>query len=145
MTASAAVALDDLDACIIEKLAERGVRAAKRRRESARLDDFQPGDWEAIAQLLLVLSKGKVAGLAGKPETLDALRLVLKEHGTDADTLATLYRTLFTLDWTISPVLAREMFLIDRIGFATSAKKRSSVPSYVQKVGGHRCVPLMVW
>ena len=128
---SAAVALDDLDASIVDKLAVRGVQAAKRRRKRAKPDALQPRDWEAIAQLLLVVSKGKTAGLTGKRETLDALRLVLKEHGSDADTLATLYRSLFALDWPISPVLARELFLIDRIGLATNAKRRGALRGIV--------------
>ena len=127
----AAAALDDLDQRIVTRLAERSVEAAKGASECAVVDDFHPGDWKAIARFLILQSKGRASGVEGKEPLLRSLRETLDGCRSDARSLAEVYRTLFALDCPISPVLAREMFLIDRIGSAGQAVRPASGPTIV--------------
>ena len=67
----------------------------------------------AIRDLLLVLSEGCATDLPSDDAALKRLRKILDPHRLDRRTLETVYRTLLTLDRPISPVLARELLLID--------------------------------
>ena len=119
-----AAALGDLDARIVRRLAERGVEAATRRREPAAPEDFDSCDWEAIGRFLLVHSKGNIAGMTAHADRLRHLRKAIDEHRGDPASLATLYETLFALDLPLSPVLVRELLLIDAVGSLGAAGRR---------------------
>ena len=119
-----AAALSDLDARIVRRVAERGVEAATRRREPAAPEDFEACDWEAIGRFLLVHSKGNTAGVTAKDDRLRHLRKAIDEHRGDPALLATLYEALFALDCPISPVLARELLLIDAVGSLRAAGRK---------------------
>ena len=112
----AAAALGDLDARIVARLARRGVEAAKRRSEFAAPGDFEARDWDAIFRFLLIHLKGNTAGVTENGELLRHLRKAIDDHRDDPPSLAKLYETLFGVDRPISPVLARELLLIDEIG-----------------------------
>ena len=74
---------------------------------------FGSDDHDAIRDLLLVLSEGCATDLPSDDAALKRLRKILDPHRLDRRTLETVYRTLLTLDRPISPVLARELLLID--------------------------------
>ena len=52
------------------------------------------------------------------------LHKLLTRCGSDAASLGGIYRTLFALDLTISPVLARDLFLIDEVGRSRQSARR---------------------
>ena len=124
-----AAALGDLDDRIVARLAKRGVEATKGSRDRVGLDDFEPGDWDVIARIVAVRSR--TAGSMGKAEALDCLRKTLDRCHADAEALTEIYRTLFAMDRVISPVLARELFLIDAIGRPRKSRGRSRGGSIV--------------
>ena len=124
-----AAALGDLDDRIVARLAKRGVEATKGSRERAGVDDFEPGDWDVIARIVAVRSR--TAGSMGKAEALDCLRKTLDRCHADEAALTEIYRTLFAMDRVISPVLARELFLIDGIGRPRKSREPSRGGSIV--------------
>ena len=126
-----AAVLDQMDARIVTRLAERGVEAAHGHRACADPEAFADGDWEAIFKMLLLLSEWRSAGLKDKGEALKLLRESLDRCRSDAKLLATHYRALFALDRPISPVLARELFLLDEIDSIRESMPRSSGPALV--------------
>ena len=126
-----AAALDQMDDRIVTRLAERGVEAAHGHRACAEPEAFDDGDWEAIFKMLLLLSEWRSVGPKDKGEALKVLRESLDRCRSDAKLLATHYRALFALDRPISPVLARELFLLDEIDSIRESMPRSSGPALV--------------
>ena len=126
-----AAALDQMDDRIVTRLAERGVEAAHGHRTCADPEAFADGDWEAIFKMLLLLSEWRSVGLKDKGEALKLLRESLDRCRSDAKLLATHYRALFALDRPISPVLARELFLLDEIDSIRESMPLSSGPALV--------------
>ena len=121
---STAAALTNLDDRFIARLAERGVEAAKDAEKGrANVDAFEPGDWKTVA--LFLTTRSKATGSMDEAELLDCFRKHLDRDGTDAEALAETYRTLFAIDRYISPVLARELFLIDGVGRSCESRRRS--------------------
>ena len=77
-----AAALGDLDDRIVARLAKRSVEATKGSRDRIGVDDFELGDWDAIARIVAV--RARTAGSMGKAEALDCLRKTLDRCHADA-------------------------------------------------------------
>ena len=124
---NAAATLTHTDERDIARLAERGVEAAKDiKKRRAEVDAFEPGDWSVMA--LLLATQSKAIDSKDKTGMLDGLRKHLDGDAADAANVAALantYRTLFSMDREISATLARELFLIDRVGRSRGPKRRS--------------------
>ena len=124
---NAAATLTHTDERDIARLAERGVEAAKDiKKRRAEVDAFEPGDWSTMALLLATQSKAVEA--KDKAGMLDGLRKHLDGDAVDTanvEALANTYRTLFSMDREISASLARELYLIDRVGRSRESKRRT--------------------
>ena len=116
---TAAAALAELDDHVVNRLGERGVEAARGRRERAKLEDFRPGDWEAITQFLVAYGGGKSIGTNDRKDGHEGLRGVLKRRASGADSLVDVYRTLLALDWPISAVIDPKWDVLPVIGDLT--------------------------
>ena len=127
---SAAAALDEIDRRIVFRLATRGAEAAVNRcGQRAPAKDFRPEDWAVVREILVVLSKRGADEFVDNEIALVRLREILDGCRPDIQALETVYRTLFMLDRPISPVLARELFLIDDIGSARGTARAPCGPS----------------
>ena len=126
----AATALDEIDARFLARLASRGSEAAaKAAGPLAAVEDFRPGDWGAISQILMALANWRT-DIARDPQALlNGLREHLNGGSPNAATLERVYRTLLTLDRPISPSLARELHLIDGTESDRAVAQRPAGPS----------------
>ena len=125
-----AVALDEIDTRIVSRLANRGADAIRENaRRRARVNEFRPGDWPIVRQILIGLANHRADELKSRSTLLKRLRAYLNGGQLNARMLERVYRLLFTVDRPISPSLARELFLIDEIGSTRTPAQPPSGPS----------------
>ncbi len=114
--AGMATVLGDFDARMVSRLAERGVEAAKTAKKRKKTEDFHEMDWVVISRLLEAVDRRSEKTSEARQAASKRLRKLLDRSASDAASLAGIYRALFAIDGTISPALARELFLIDDVG-----------------------------
>ena len=122
--AGMASVLKEFDERMVSRLAERGVVAAKEPKKRRKSSDFHDADWLVISGLLEATGSGSKPESEGKRVAMKRLHKLLTRCGSDAASLGGIYRTLFALDLTISPVLARDLFLIDEVGRSRQSARR---------------------